>query len=212
MRKRLVADRFRRVWALVEYIAHHPGCHRRELADRFALSERQLQADLELIRREMGLPLVRRQGYRFQPQAHAPLGLAELCLLGHILQQAVEQGVAPGGAVQMLARRLGDALPAHLQPLAHAALAPAAGQPSDLARERTLAVLARALAETRPVRVRYQPAVRGPVWEALLDLEAVLPYADGLYLLGHCRLRRKTVLIELDAVLQARLAEPSITA
>ncbi|HLI28609.1 MAG TPA: hypothetical protein VKZ60_16190 [Chloroflexota bacterium] len=211
MRKRLVADRFRRVWALVEYIAQHPGCHRRELAQHFALSERQLQADLELIRREMGLPLVRRHGYRFQPRAAAALGLAELCLLGHILHQAVERGLAPSGAVRALAERLRDALPAHLRPLAHAALAQATGQPSDLARERTLAVLAQALAEARPVHVRYQPALRGPAWEALLDLEAVLPYADSLYLLGNCRLRRKTVLIELDAVLRAQLVEAPLT-
>ena len=63
--KRLVAERFRRIWQLVEDIASNPGKSRKELANQFALSERQVQADLNVIRREMGLPLVRRQGYRF---------------------------------------------------------------------------------------------------------------------------------------------------
>src|SRR5260370_38408231 len=63
--KRLVAERFRRIWQLVEDIASHPGKSRKELAAQFALSERQVQADLNVIRREMSLPLVRRQGYLF---------------------------------------------------------------------------------------------------------------------------------------------------
>ena len=63
--KRLVAERFRRIWQLVEDIASDPGKSRKEFANQFALSERQVQADLNVIRREMDLPLVRRQGYRF---------------------------------------------------------------------------------------------------------------------------------------------------
>src|SRR5436190_19791886 len=63
--KRLVAERFRRIWELVEDVASTPGKSRKELAAQFALSERQVQADLNVIRREMDLPLVRRQGYRF---------------------------------------------------------------------------------------------------------------------------------------------------
>src|SRR6266567_8325695 len=70
--KRLVAERFRRIWQLVEDIACHPGKSRKELASQFSLSERQVQADLNVIRREMGLPLVRRQGYRFLTDSHEP--------------------------------------------------------------------------------------------------------------------------------------------
>ena len=61
--RRLVAERFRRIWQLVEDIASQPGKSRKELASQFALSERQVQADLNVIRREMNLPLVRKQGY-----------------------------------------------------------------------------------------------------------------------------------------------------
>ena len=67
--KRLVAERFRRIWQLVEDIASEPGKSRKELAGQYSLSERQVQADLNVIRREMNLPLVRRQGYRFVTDA-----------------------------------------------------------------------------------------------------------------------------------------------
>src|SRR6202158_5263448 len=82
--KRLVAERFRRIWQLVEDIAGQPGKSRKELAGQFSLSERQVQADLNVIRREMGLPLVRKQGYRFvtDPQDAAPqLSLVEALLV-----------------------------------------------------------------------------------------------------------------------------------
>src|ERR1051326_5123236 len=82
--KRLVAERFRRIWALVEDIASCPGKSRKELANQFALSERQVQADLNVIRREMNLPLVRKQGYRFvidAPEVGPQFSLAEAQLL-----------------------------------------------------------------------------------------------------------------------------------
>ena len=46
--KRLAAERFRRIWQLVEDIARAPGKSRKELAAQFALSERQVQADLNV--------------------------------------------------------------------------------------------------------------------------------------------------------------------
>ena len=52
-----MADRFQRIWSIVERIDQMPGLGRRQLSEEFALSERQLQADLEVIRVEMGLPL-----------------------------------------------------------------------------------------------------------------------------------------------------------
>src|SRR3954454_6106176 len=93
-RKRLVADRFRRIWAMVEDIAETPGKSRRELADTFHLSERQVQADLMMIRTDMRLPLVRRQGYRFVAEGPAngagTFDLREAQLLVMILRQSMK--------------------------------------------------------------------------------------------------------------------------
>src|SRR5215510_1493840 len=88
--RRLVAERFRRIWQLVEDIACSPGKSRKELATQFALSERQVQADLNVIRREMGLPLVRRQGYRFlteRPDSGPQFSLDEAQLLLMMLRR-----------------------------------------------------------------------------------------------------------------------------
>src|SRR5207249_11338325 len=96
--KRLVAERFRRIWQLVEDIAGQPGKSRKELANQFALSERQVQADLNVIRREMGLPLVRRQGYRFltDNQDTGPqFSLAEAQLLLMLLRRAAHDPSLP---------------------------------------------------------------------------------------------------------------------
>src|SRR5437764_9753086 len=96
--KRLVAERFRRIWQLVEDIACSPGKSRKELAGQFSLSERQVQADLNVIRREMGLPLVRRQGYRFltdAQEAGPQFSLAEAQLLLMLLRRAAHDSSLP---------------------------------------------------------------------------------------------------------------------
>src|SRR5258707_5873712 len=96
--KRLVAERFRRIWQLVEDIACQPGKSRKELASQFSLSERQVQSDLNVIRREMGLPLVRRQGYRFLTDAQETgpqFSLAEPHLLLMLLRSAIHAPSLP---------------------------------------------------------------------------------------------------------------------
>src|SRR5438105_13133857 len=108
-RKRLIVDRFRRLWAIVEFIAAHPGCSRGQLADHFALSERQLQADLNVVRLEMGLPLVRRRGYRFlaeDDQCRPPLGLADAGMLGVALRHAGAGARIAPAALRSLAEQL----------------------------------------------------------------------------------------------------------
>src|SRR5579872_5341527 len=107
--KRLVAERFRRIWQLVENIASNPGKSRKELATQFSLSERQVQADLNVIRREMNLPLVRRQGYRFlvEPDATAtPFSLEEAQLLLIILREAARDSSLPGDQLRSLMDKL----------------------------------------------------------------------------------------------------------
>src|ERR671922_162925 len=103
--KRLVAERFRRIWQLVEDIASPPGKSRKELASQFALSERQVQADLNVIRREMNLPLVRRQGYRFLTDAQdtgPQFSLAEAQLLLMLLRRGGRPPRLPGGRLRAM--------------------------------------------------------------------------------------------------------------
>src|SRR3954467_4480322 len=110
-RKRLVADRFRRIWHIVEDIAETPGKSRRELADKFHLSERQVQADLNIVRTDMRLPLIRRQGYRFVSDgpavgADGTFDLREAQLLVMILRQAQRDRSVPADRLRSLMAKL----------------------------------------------------------------------------------------------------------
>src|SRR4051794_31700395 len=177
-RRRFPVDRFRRIWAVVEYIAAYPGCSRRDLADRFALSERQLQADLDVIRRDMELPLVRRQGYRFQADdPPSPFDLADARALGLALRRAaLDDTIAPEVALA-LARKLPALFPVHLRPLVERALLPPGATGERLGGGDVLAVVARAIERGLPVRLLY-PDDRNPALlaEPLVDPELVIPY------------------------------------
>src|SRR5256714_1943642 len=118
--RRLVAERFRRIWQLVEEIASHAGKSRKELATQFALSERQVQADLNVIRREMNLPLVRKQGYRFLTDAQdmgPQFSLAEAQLLLMLLRRAAHDPSLPVDRLRSLIDKLPYLFPLHLRPL-----------------------------------------------------------------------------------------------
>jgi predicted DNA-binding transcriptional regulator YafY len=208
-RSRLVPDRFRRVWAIVEHIASNPGCGRRELAEHFSLSERQLQADLNVIRMDMSLPLVRRQGYRFLPAPEPPEGrfdFADAQLLALALSHAATEGLASPEHVRALAAKLPDVFPSHLRPVVRRALHAAAGQPADPAQEAVFDVLGQALRCGSQVRLRYSARRRAHLpLEPVVHPEMVVPYLGGWYVIGECQQSRRVMMFRLDTVAEASL-------
>jgi predicted DNA-binding transcriptional regulator YafY len=210
-RKRLVADRFRRIWHIVEDIAETPGKSRRELADKFHLSERQVQADLNIIRTDMRLPLVRRQGYRFMAEGVPGGGegcfdLREAQLLVMILRQATKDRAIPSERLGSLMRKLPAMFPAHLQPLVQRTLeavtAPRSGQ-----QQQVFAALADGLLRSSYVKLHYPPGdISSPIPEPVVRPELLLPYLNSWYLIGECRQRNRTMMFNLDAVTAVTLA------
>jgi predicted DNA-binding transcriptional regulator YafY len=203
-RRRLVADRFRRIWTIVEAIAQEPGCSRRELAERFALSERQLQADLNVIRSDMALPLVRRQGYRFEPEELGPesrFGLGDAHLLALALAHLAADGSVPREAVGSLAAKLPGVFPLHLRGLLRQVLAATVGDCQGEPGYRVFAVLAEAMRGGTPVRLHYQlDFASGGALRPIVRPELVIPYLGCWYLIGECYQPRKTMMFPLDAV------------
>ena len=118
-----VAARLDRIWQMVETIASEPGLGRHALSVRFILSERQIQADLIAIREALGLPLVRRQGYRFVDEGgivgtgRTDLTLVDTLTLVFVLAHASQSRALRTEAVEGLARRMPTMLPPHLAPL-----------------------------------------------------------------------------------------------
>jgi len=206
-RKRLIVDRFRRLWAIVEFIAAQPGCSRGQLAHHFALSERQLQADLNVIRLEMGLPLVRRQGYRFLADdggGPPALGLADAEMLGVALRHAAASGTIAPAAMRSLTDKLPALFPCHLRPFLVRALPPAAVDGAASDEDDVLMVVVRAIQSGSPIRLRYG-AERNAAFlaEPVVEPELLVPYRGSWYLIGHCEQRGRALMFCLDAVSEA---------
>jgi predicted DNA-binding transcriptional regulator YafY len=203
---RFVADRFRRIWHIAQDIADHPGQSRRDLADKFHLSERQVQADLNIIRCDMRLPLVRRSGYRFMDEAppanDGALTLQEAQLLASIISRARGDRVIPSGRLDSLVAKLPSLFPPHIAPLAaqtlRAALAGRRG-----ARDGFTTLMA-AILRGEWVKLHY--TVSGPNGEQWLEREPVIrpeiliPYLGDWYVIGEIHGRAQQVMFALDHV------------
>lgn len=210
-RKRLVADRFRRIWHIVEEIAAAPGQTRHDLGKKFHLSERQIQADLNIIRMDMRLPLVRRQGYRFA-QEGVPTGgetcfdLHEAQLLVMILRQSVKDRAIPSERLGSLMRKLPSMFPVHLAPVVERTLeavtAPRSGQ-----QQQVFAALAEALLRSVPVTLHYPlDDLSSPIPQPIVTPELLVPYLRSWFVIGECQQLGRTKMFNLDAVTAVTLA------
>jgi len=207
-RKRLVADRFKRIWSVVQFISDHPGLTRKELADHFALSERQLQADLNVIRDEIGLPLIRIHGYRFvespaSDTARHDFTLRDLHTLFLVIHRASDDPSIPSGAIQDVLDKLPSAFPPPLQPLVRKTLCAYAGDEFGPTPE-VYARLAEALVRGHPVKLNYpprsSPSYPGYLTEPIVDPEILFPHRSSWYLIGRCHQRKRDVMFCLDGV------------
>lgn len=185
--KRLIADRFRRIWHITEEIAANPGHSRLELANLFNMSERQIQADLNIIRCDMHLPLVRRQGYRFTGEgpttgAGCP-DLRDALLLALALR---ETRAGSEGHRHALLAKLPAMFPPHLTPLVERILE-AVTAPRTAAQGHIFTALAEAVLTDSWVRLHYPPHHPSAPFrkaEAIVKPEALLPHLGQWYVLG----------------------------
>src|SRR6266508_4868264 len=180
--KRLAAERFRRIWQLVEDVASNPGKSRKELAAQFALSERQVQADLNVIRREMNLPLVRRQGYRFDTSntdCGPQFTLAEAQLLLMLLRRAAHEPGLPVDRLKSLMVKLPYLFPLHLRPLVAKTLEAANASDRGGRQHEIFAALSEALLRKSYVKLHY--AAGDPIssiQEPIVQPEVLFPYLN----------------------------------
>jgi predicted DNA-binding transcriptional regulator YafY len=209
--KRLVAERFRRIWQVVEDIAREPGKSRKELAGQFSLSERQVQADLNVIRREMGLPLVRRQGYRFltdDAQDSGPqFSLAEAQLLLMLLRRAANDPSLPVDRLKSLMVKLPYLFPLHLRPLVAKTLEAANTSDRGGRQQEMFAALSEALLRKSYVKLHYQAGDPiSSIQEPIVQPEVLFPYCKSWHLIGTCRQRGRMMVFDLDNVVAVTAA------
>src|SRR5258708_8402578 len=208
--RRLVAERFRRIWQLVEEIAAHAGKSRKELAAQFALSERQVQADLNVIRREMNLPLVRRQGYRFvtdSPDCGPQFSRAGAQLLLMLLRRAAHDPSLPVDRLRSLMVKLPYLFPLHLRPLVAKTLEAANASDRGGRQQEIFAALAEALLRKSYVKLHY--AAGDPVssiLQTIVQPEVLFPYCKSWHLIGRARQRDRMLVFDLDTVVAVTAA------
>lgn len=202
---RLIPERFRRVWHVAQEIAAHPGQSRLDLAETFHLSERQMQADLNVIRHGMGLPLVRRAGYRFvAPDGlEGALTLAEAHVLVTLLTRARRDLSLPLDAVASATAKVPGLCPPHLRPLFERAIreastsSPSANGQAFIAvtdamlRNGWVRLLYPAGDRFFPVAVGHKPVVRP---------EAIVPFRGAWYVIGECHQARRTLMLRIDTI------------
>jgi predicted DNA-binding transcriptional regulator YafY len=201
-RKRLVADRFKRIWSIIQCISDEPGLDRAELAQRFALSERQLQSDLNVIRADIGLPLRRERGYRFlgSRDGFEGMNLEDALILSHMVRGAWNDPAIPTDALMALTGKLAEAFPSPLRPLVRTALASSGADGPGLTPDMLLS-LAGAIAHHHAVRLHFSlSAGAGFPAEPIVDPEVLIPYGESWYIIGHCHQRQRVMMICLDAV------------
>jgi predicted DNA-binding transcriptional regulator YafY len=208
--KRLVAERFRRIWQLVEDVASQPGKSRKELAAQFSLSERQVQADLNVIRREMNLPLVRRHGYRFvtdtqDPGPHFSLDEAQLLLM--LLRRAAHDSTLPVERLRSLMGKLPFLFPLHLRPLVTKTLEAASASEHGGRQQEIFAALAEAQQRKSYVKLHYPAGDPvSAIQEPIVQPEVLFPYCQSWHLIGNCRQRGRMMVFDLDNVVAVTAA------
>jgi predicted DNA-binding transcriptional regulator YafY len=208
--KRLAAERFRRIWQLVEDVASTPGKSRKELAAQFSLSERQVQADLNVIRREMNLPLVRRQGYRFLTETSEggpQFSLAEAQLLLMLLRRAAHDPSLPVDRLRGLMIKLPFLFPLHLRPLVAKTLEAANASERGGRQQEIFAALAEALLRKSYVKLHYRAGDPvSAIQEPIVQPEVLFPYCKSWHLIGNCRQRGRMMVFDLDSVVAVTAA------
>ncbi|MSQ24138.1 MAG: hypothetical protein EXR58_06260 [Chloroflexi bacterium] len=202
IRRRLIPERFRRVWTLAEFISSHPGASRSQLARRFSISERQLQADLGIIRREIGLPLVRAHGYRLHSEGIPDQGLTlrDIHTLFQVLDRASRDPSIAQAEVVALASRLLAAFPPYLRPLAEQTLVRGRQSEGGVAPP-LLDSLTEALVDQAVAKLTFATG-RGPHFpiETLIRPELLIPYRTIWHLVGWSDQQKRLLMFSLEGL------------
>jgi predicted DNA-binding transcriptional regulator YafY len=153
---------------------------------------------MNIIRIEMDLPLIRRNGYRFEAQsseAAVSLELAEAQLLLLLLRRAEAEKGMPAEQVRRLMNKLPTFLPTHLRPLLHKMVE---SGPGHTRQRQHLEKLTSAILNGKSIKLHYPRSAGAPLLEPVVKPSMLLPYLDSWYVIGMCKQRKRLMMFELD--------------
>ena len=202
-----------RILEIVQTIARAPRRYlRRDLAQRFGVSERMIQKDLEVIRHGLKLSLLHSpDGYYFEEVPRLPTlqytfaeGLALLLAV-----QAARQ-VSGIGSIELAAAvaRLEALFPSEFTPLLRQVVAQPVVTAQREHRQQMLMLLNRALVEGRKMRMVYETRSRGgKVSERVVRPYHIMPYVRSWQLIAHCERREAVLMFKVDRIQEATLLD-----
>ncbi|MGC9083043.1 MAG: helix-turn-helix transcriptional regulator [Anaerolineae bacterium] len=202
-----------RVLEIIQQIATRPHYwSRRTLADYHEISERMIQKDLELIRQRLGLSLRHEDGtYYFERLPRLPTATYSFSEALALLAAARAAQAIPGiNSAELAAAiaRLESLFPSEMSRLVRDALETLPRRAIRAHRQEMLALLHRALAERRQVRIRYVTASRsGEVTERVVEPYHIMPYGRSWHLIAYDHLRQEVLQFKIDRVQEAELLE-----
>lgn len=206
-----------RILNIVLMVATSPRRYlRRDLAERFEVSERMIDKDLEIIRHGLRLQMYReRSGYFFEQIPDLPtlkLGFTEALALLTAVQSA--QKVSGIGSPELAAAvaRLESLFPDEYLTMLRQLAKPVPMTDQRQHRQSMLAVLGRAHLEGRKLWIRYETASRGGnINERIVHPYALVPYVRSWQLVAYCEKRCDVVMFKVDRIHEARILDANYT-
>jgi len=202
-----------RILEIVQIIATAPRRYlRRDLAQRFEISERMVQKDLEVIRHGLKLPLLHSpEGYYLEEVPRLPAlqyTFAEALALLLAVQAAWQVSGISSTELAAAVARLESLFPPEFTPL----LRQVVGQPVITVqrehRQQMLMLLNRALMEGRKVRMVYETRSRdGAVSERVVCPYYIMPYVRSWQLIAFCERREAVLMFKVDRIREATLLD-----
>lgn len=200
-----------RILEIVLIIASAPRRYRRKhLADRFAVSERMITKDLDVVKHGLKLRLERTtEGYYFAETPNLPAlqyNLAEaLALL--ITVQAAQQISGIGGPELTLAMtRLEALFPVEFAPLLHQLRKPLPMTVQREHRQQMLSLLNLSLLYHNKVSIVYETRSRdGAISERVVHPYTIMPYVRSWQLIAYCENRQAVIMFKIDRIHKATI-------
>jgi predicted DNA-binding transcriptional regulator YafY len=189
---------------------------RRQLAERFQVSERTITNDLAIIEHGLRFELgnERGKGYYFKSVPQLPAvtySLSEALALVLAAQSGRRMGGIPHADLSSAIARLSSVFPPEMRSLVERLDAGESGA-SYQHREAMLAVCSQAVSQMRAVELVYAAASRNGVESSRrVDAYAVVPYVKSWHLIGYCHLRQDMRTFKLDRIREITELDVSFT-
>lgn len=200
-----------RILDMIQCIAHQPRRWlRRNLAEKYEVSERQIDKDLQIVRHKLRLQLQHdTEGYYFETMPQLPAVSYSFAEGLALLLAARAAQALPGVASMDLAAaiaRLESIFPTEFGTLLRQVVRQAQHFNAESPRQYKLQLLYEAMAFQRKVWMNYRVGQRGgELTERVIRPYHLLPYVRSWQIIAYCELRQEVRMFKVDRIEAGRL-------